>query len=177
VIMPHIFWLPVVTSFVDNEVVNGVTYNYSLAAINIVGPGAFAFSYGIMPATVPDKVVLGKHVATEEAITLEWSVPQDDGGSPLTGFIIYRGRSADDLELYQEVPPTTTNFTDEDVKQGKTYWYTVVAKNDLGDGEPVAAFKVKVPKEEESPALGGVFVLLAMLVGIAATMMRRKDKL
>ncbi len=172
----EIFMLPVVTSFVDNEIVNGVTYNYSLAALNIVGPGEFANVTGIMPAAVPDKVVLGEHVATKKTITLEWSAPEDDGGSPLTGYIIYRGLTEGELEHYKEVDPATTNFTDDDVKPGKTYWYTVVAKNDLGDGEPVAAFKVKVPKEEESPALGGAFVLLAMLVGVAALMMRRKGE-
>ena len=38
------------------------------------------------------------------------------------------------------------------------------------------SFTVKVTEEEETPALGGVFVLLAMLVGMAATMMKRKGE-
>ena len=38
-------------------------------------------------------------------------------------------------------------------------------------------FNVVITKEEESPALGGAFVVLAMLVGMAAFMMRRKYKL
>jgi hypothetical protein len=42
---------------------------------------------------------------------------------------------------------------------------------------PTDQFTVVIQKEEESPALGGVFVLLAMLVGMAACMMKRKDKL
>ena len=46
----------------------------------------------------------------------------------------------------------------------------------VSDGEASVEdeFNVLIQKTEESPMLGGAFVLLAMLVGMAATMMRRK---
>ena len=46
----------------------------------------------------------------------------------------------------------------------------------VSDGEASVEdeFTVVITREEEAFALGGVFVLLAMLVGMAATMMRRK---
>ncbi|MCK4969058.1 MAG: PKD domain-containing protein, partial [Thermoplasmata archaeon] len=53
---------------------------------------------------------------------------------------------------------------------------TQTIKVTVSDGETSVEdeFTVVIQKEEESPALGGVFVLLAMLVGMAALMMRRK---
>jgi hypothetical protein len=54
--------------------------------------------------------------------------------------------------------------------------HTITVVVDDGTGVVEDSFTVKVTEEEETPALGGVFVLLAMLVGMAATMMRRKGE-
>ncbi len=65
------------------------------------------------------------------------------------------------------------------MERGETYYYSIVAKNVVGEGEMVLPEMVMIPMEvkEGSPTLGGVFVLLAMLVGMAVLMMKRKDKL
>ena len=55
---------------------------------------------------------------------------------------------------------------------------TRTIKVTVSDGEASVdyEFPIVVQKEEESPTLGGAFVLLAMLVGMAATMMKRKGE-
>lgn len=68
----------------------------------------------------------------------------------------------------------TFNVKVKDLKVGE---HTLEVRAYDGDQySDTTSVTFKVEKEEESPALGGVFVLLAMLVGTAATMMRRKDK-
>ena len=169
-----------VTSYTDYNVVNDRTYHYTVTAVTDRGtgnPSAIAEATPFRPATGPFQVTLADPVVIKRSVTLEWTAPEDDGGSPVTGYIIYRGGTVVEMEPYADVGATTTTFMDEDIKRGETYWYAVVAVNDVAEGEPHYPEMVMIPMEmkEGSPTLGGVFVLLAMLIGMAASMMRRKD--
>jgi PGF-CTERM protein len=66
-----------------------------------------------------------------------------------------------------------TSWTDEGLKRGATYYYTVVSINNQGPGEAIDEVEVKVPKKaEDSPGLGPVVALAAMvMVGLVV---RRK---
>ena len=158
------------TTYTDATVSNGVTYYYAVAAVNEEGPGESARFDGVTPMKPlyrPGQVILGEPVATKKAVTLKWSAPEDDGGSPVTDYVIYRGESEDELEVFAEVGPIDLTWTDEDVKQGRTYWYTVAPKNDVGEGDPSTVFKAKVPKEDESPGfsvMSTMLVILAVLI-------------
>jgi len=168
-----------VTSYIDEYVVNDVTYHFTVTAVTEGGkgdPSAIAEATPFRPATEPGQVTLAEPDVTKRSVTLSWTAPMDDGGSPVTGYIIYRGGVVE-MEPYADVGATTTTFTDEDVERGESYWYVVVAVNDVGEGELHYPEKVMIPIEvkEGSPTLGGVFVLLAMLVGVAFIMMRRKS--
>ena len=99
-------------------------------------------------------------------VTLQWNAPREDGGSPVTGYVVYRGDSPAGMEAVATLG-TVTTWTDEDVKRGKTYYYTVAALNDAGEGEPFAAYEVKVPKEKaDGPGFEVVLVAMALLLVI-----------
>jgi len=67
-------------------------------------------------------------------VTLTWSAPDDDGGSPVTGYLVLRGASPDDLRPLIEAG-TALSVTDGDARRGKTYHYCVIARNRVGQGE------------------------------------------
>ncbi|MCK5253366.1 MAG: fibronectin type III domain-containing protein, partial [Thermoplasmata archaeon] len=149
-------------TYVDDDVTNGETYHYAVAAINDVGEGllsAIAEATPFRLPTVPGTVRLLTGKVKDGKVELFWATPGDDGGTALTGYVVLRGSSADDMEVVATLG-VVTSWTDEDAKRGRTYLYSVAALNEHGKGEPINEVEVKVPKkEEESPGFGLVAAL------------------
>lgn len=66
------------------------------------------------------------------SITLHWDQPINNGGAPITSFMIYRGSTADNLTLYAEVSGNTTMFVDGGLENGVTWIYRMKAGNSEG---------------------------------------------
>ena len=110
--------------YVDSTVTPGTAYSYYVTAANAVGEGAASNTDTATPPTVPGAPSL---VATDGIgqVDLSWSVPAN-GGSPITGYDIYR----DGALLVSGLG--STSYTDT-VAAG-TYAYYVVAVNAVGGG-------------------------------------------
>lgn len=67
-------------------------------------------------------------------VNLTWQEPIDDGGSPVTGYRIYRARPGVNAHIIREVPAEKTFFNDTDLKENTSYTYRVSAVNDMGEG-------------------------------------------
>ncbi|MFL5778999.1 MAG: N-acetylmuramoyl-L-alanine amidase [Chloroflexota bacterium] len=85
------------------------------------------------PATVP-----GPPTATAtpsgkgKGIQVSWTTPSN-GGSPITGYRLYRSTTGPPVLLAQ-LAGTTTSYRDSAAKRGVTYGYTVTAVNSVGEG-------------------------------------------
>jgi hypothetical protein len=66
-------------------------------------------------------------------VALTWSAPVSDGGSPISGYEIWRGTSSGGESLLTTVGVTTT-YTDSTVSNGTTYYYQVAAVNAVDSG-------------------------------------------
>jgi hypothetical protein len=96
-------------------------------------------------------------VATKDgdAVSLAWSIP-DDGGSPITGYRLYRGVEGGSESLLTSFSPDVNSFTDSNAG-GASYYYRVTASNANGEGTSSPHI---VPVQSESPCIGlGVTVL------------------
>ena len=70
--------------------------------------------------------------AGDGAVNLGWVAPWD-GGSPITGYAIYRGLAPGTATDHASTG-LTAGYTDTDVSNGTTYYYQVAALNALGTG-------------------------------------------
>jgi titin len=89
-------------------------------------------------------------VAGDAAATVSWSPPAFDGGSPVTGYRIYRGIPPD-AEAFVASVGSVTSFVDSDLVNGTTYAYRVSAVSAIGEGALSSAVTV-TPSAAVEPA-------------------------
>ncbi|HET7475017.1 MAG TPA: fibronectin type III domain-containing protein [Dermatophilaceae bacterium] len=132
-------WTQVATttmpSYSDATVTNGTAYSYRVTALNAVGESLPSATVTATPqtgvATVPGAPSGFSAVGQYASNLLSWTAPAS-GGSPITGYRIYRGVQAGTETLLATV--TETTFTDADVVIGDRYYYRVSAVNAIGEG-------------------------------------------
>lgn len=70
---------------------------------------------------------------TSSVIEIKWNPPKDDGGSPVTNYIIERMQSGHSLwTKLGDVSADKTTFRDRNVTHGKKYNYRIFAENPEG---------------------------------------------
>jgi parallel beta-helix repeat protein len=92
--------------------------------------GLYAIGGALYPPSAPQLLTA---TPGDGEVTLFWSAPENDGGSPVTGYTIYRGLSSG-----TETPLTTIGnlltYTDTGLTNGVTYYYQASAVNAAGEG-------------------------------------------
>ena len=75
---------------------------------------------------------------TGTSVTLKWEPPTDDGGAPITDYILWRrDMSGKSWEELAPVPEFLNEFTVSGLKEGARYMFRVAAKNVAGVGETI----------------------------------------
>lgn len=91
--------------------------------------------------TVPEAPFIWDGSGGSGFVHLGWIVPAD-GGSPITGYNVYRGTTFGAETLYASVPGTQTDFTDFAVVSAQPYFYFVTAVNAVGESPHSNVFMV-----------------------------------
>jgi fibronectin type 3 domain-containing protein len=117
----------------DTTALNGITYYYQVSAVNDVGEGPQTNEVSTTPMTIPSSPTNVTAAAENSRVALNWSSPTDDGGSLITSYIIYRGPTSDELIFLIELG-TTLSYSDTNVENDVEYYYSVSAKNSVGEG-------------------------------------------
>jgi fibronectin type 3 domain-containing protein len=121
-----------VGTYNDTSVTNGITYFYSITAVNGIGEGDQAPTKSARPAGLPGPVIALKLLSSDGNMHITWEKPKSTGGLTISGYKIYKGETKDSLTYLTNV--TTLVYDDKWVINGKPYYYQVTAVNDVGEG-------------------------------------------
>ena len=156
------------TSYGDSAVVSGTTYYYKVTAVNGVGEGATSneASAGPSKTTVPTAPRnLTARSASYRGVTLAWSAPTSNGGSPVSSYTIYRSTRSGQETMYVVVSCTSGScgYTDSGTNRSSTYYYEVAATNSVGRTGPVsnqASARAQIALVRRTLALVSVMLVL-----------------
>jgi subtilisin family serine protease len=146
------FDLGLVTTYQDGGLVNGTTYGYRVSAVSDAGEGPKSNTVSLTPsapATVPSAPGLSG-VAGSGLAALCWQPPTSDGGSPITGYRLYRTAAGQTVTIDTNV---TTSHTDTGLTNGTAYRYELVAINVVGAGPRSAPVDLTPPGS--APTISG----------------------
>ena len=122
-----------VLTFTDASVANGTTYRYAIAALSTAGEGPKSNEVSAVRGTAPSAPRnLAATAGAKSTIALTWAAPTSNGGSPMTGYRVYRGTTGGGTLFHVEVGPNATGLTEQVTKRTK-YFYRVTAVNVLGE--------------------------------------------
>ncbi|KAH9498302.1 hypothetical protein Btru_006487 [Bulinus truncatus] len=83
------------------------------------------------------------------SVTLTWQPPTDDGGSPLTGYVIEKkDMTRPTWTKVEKVSPDKTTFSVQNLLEGSDYQFRVSAENKHGASEPLATDTAVKPKSK-----------------------------
>ena len=96
---------------------------------------------------------------TNDSCKLTWFTPEDDGGSPITNYIIEKRES--DHRAWTPVSYTVTrqNATVQGLTEGKAYFFRIAAENIIGMGPFTETTKEIVIRDPISKCVFGFGLL------------------
>jgi len=162
------------TSYVDYNVVNGVTYTYKVSAVNSVGEGPFSNEVSATPQagaiTVPSAPQNLQATPGNGNVTLSWQPPADNGGSPITGYKIYYGTSSGNYTI-TIMAGNITNYTITGLTNGQKYYFAVSAINGVGEGPKSNEISATpTGEQQQQPGKTPGFDVLVGICAIAVSM-------
>lgn len=124
---------PFVLFYVDSSLNNGMTYFYTVTAINDDGAGVASEPVSATPRGPSSKPTNFSATYGSNFVRLTWDAPEDPNGSPVSGYILYKGLFENNITIRNDVD-MDMEFMDQGLINGKTYYYQVLAVTDYGEG-------------------------------------------
>ncbi|HXU96114.1 MAG TPA: fibronectin type III domain-containing protein, partial [Candidatus Nitrosotalea sp.] len=150
-----------VTAYSDTGLSQNTQYAYWVRAINSFGisrssDGSHTTTFSGTTTPSPPTGLTATGALLK--INLSWTAPGDNGGSPITGYMIERSNNGGSTwsTLVADTGNTGTTYSDTHVLPLKTYTYRVSAINDVGVGSPsntstASILSVSVPSKLTLP--------------------------
>ena len=131
-------------SYIDTTTLTtGKRYEYISRAVNMNGNGEWSQSSKVLinpnVPTAPRRLAASD---TANAVHLSWQAPEQDGGSPITGYEIYRWSGSGNWALVHTSTTTATAYSDIALLDDRWHWYYVRARNANGKGDPSQAIPI-----------------------------------
>ena len=140
---------PYELSYTDSTVINGNTYYYSISAINDDGAGPKSTPVMAVPRGPASPPTNFSSIHGANHLFLSWEEPEDENGSPLEGYSLFKGLSKTNVSTRIDLG-MKTNYTDSGLINGVTYFYQVLAITAYGDGRKTTVLSDS-PRTTPSP--------------------------
>ncbi|MCK5773923.1 MAG: SBBP repeat-containing protein, partial [Thermoplasmata archaeon] len=166
------------TSYIDRNIKNGKLFHYKVSGVNVLGEGPFSQIIDVIPSSVPNPPRNLEPTIGIGHINISWEAPGDDGGSPITGYNVYRGIGSLDWVLLASLPNITT-YEDNNVTINLIYRYRVSAINMVGEGDSsevndlfISIDDIQIVETtEESESLLWVLLVIIIVVVVVLTVL------
>jgi len=122
-------------SYTDLAVTNGQRYYYKVSAATEVGEGPQSAEVSATPMSPPATPSPPQNLvalAGNAQVALAWDAPASDGGSPITGYSLYRGTAAGG-EVFIRTVGNVLTYADSGLTNDQTYYYEITASNVAGE--------------------------------------------
>lgn len=125
-------------TFRVNSLTNGVSYDFTVRAINAVGTAVDSNVVTRTPVSTPSEPTSFAAVKGNGTVALSWTAPVSTGGSAITSYHIYVGTSSTTAYLAATGSGANTSFTVNGLTNGVEYSFNVTASNANGQGASTA---------------------------------------
>ena len=126
------------TSASFDGLTQGDTYTFRVAAVSDAGQGDWSDEASGNPAVAPGLVGDLASTPGNGTLALSWTVPADDGGSEITGYVVSWRTGRQAMADTADVAGDATGYTITGLDNTKNYSVTVAASNAAGTGDPAA---------------------------------------
>ena len=134
---------------------NMVEYEFRITSVNVVGSGGLSSTVAATPMATPDAPLNLSITYGNSSIAVAWDAPADDGGSPITDYVIqYRASSASSWTTASDGTSTARATTLSGLTNGTLYYIRVAAVNIAGTSSYTSALSDTprtVPSAPSSP--------------------------
>ncbi len=147
----------------------GTKYYFEVTAVNAAGEGAPSNSASATTTGPPGAPAGLQATGGNGQVALSWTPPISTGGSPVTGYNVYRS-TAPGSRGTELTTVTTPGYTATGLSNGTKYYFRVTAVNALGEG-PASAQVSVVPgltTPPPPPPLSPPSAPFALMVGVAS---------
>jgi predicted phage tail protein len=161
------------TGYSHTGLSTGHTYTYEVFAINSVGASNSSSSASAVTIQVSSApyapTSLTANPASSTSISLSWTVPQNDGGSQITGYKIEVKIGSDSYTvLVANTGSSSTSYLHKGLITGTTYTYRVSAINSIGTSVPsyeasAIPTKTYVPSDVTAIAVSPTQIILSWI--------------
>jgi thermitase len=135
------------TNYLDNAVTNGTTYYYVVSGVNAAGEGPNSNEASATPLAPPPAPTNLTATAGNAQVTLSWTA-----APTATSYNVKRSTTAGGPYTTIATGVTTTNYVDNTVTNGTTYYYVVSGVNAAGEG-PNSNEANATPQQSDLPTV------------------------
>uniref|UniRef100_A0A7E4VU92 non-specific serine/threonine protein kinase n=1 Tax=Panagrellus redivivus TaxID=6233 RepID=A0A7E4VU92_PANRE len=135
---------------------------YTIRLENDLGSDTAEVRFKVVDRPSPPEGPLDADEITPESCHLSWKPPRDDGGSPITNYIIERQHVKGGSEGWEKVSSfvRATDFHVGGLHENERYRFRVIAENQYGVSDPleiadpiIAKWQFSVPSQPEKPTV------------------------
>jgi len=169
------------SSFVDTSVVGGVTYYYTVKAVNAAGESPASNEVFATVRGSPSAPLTLIAIPGSRKVTLTWTPPLSDGGSPITSYQIWRGTSPGGETFLVSVSGSAISATDWWPTPGVMYYYKIRAVNAMGPGpfsneaSSIASSSMPPSPPGNDPGIPGIGIVALVMISVILVVMLSRN--